>query len=730
MLGRKLKTISFCLLGMTIIMLIAATVLEKMYGSSFAYEHIYTSPFSIALWSLLALNGSIYLISCRTWKQFFTFSLHLSFVLILAGALITHIIGKQGRMHIRTGEAISAYETADGVREALPFMVTLEEFKLEYYAGTSAPMDYISHINIQDGGKISDAVVSMNNIHKYRGYRFYQSGFDRDGKGATLAVSYDPWGIGITYAGYIALLVSMLGFFCQKGSRFRQLLKHPSLKKAMLVLLISGSVSGISQAAETHPRTLSKEAAAAFGDLYVYHNDRICPLQTLARDFTAKIYGKTSYKGLTAEQVLTGWFFFYDYWKNEPMIKIKGGDARGLLDIDGKYASLTDFADRNGYKLEEALQNQEGNNIKNIYSANEKFNLISMLCTGTLLKIYPYTSEGGELGWYSLADRLQGDMPYEEWAFVTGSMNYVAEKVAMKDDAQIISLLEKIREYQIKKAGAVLPSEMMFKSEKIYNSTNWNKPLAMFCMTLGIIAFLVLCLSERRYRWLKIALSVVCACIFAYLTFHIGLRWYISGHVPLSNGFETMQFMAWCCILLAFCLQKRFIFALPFGILVCGFALLVSMMGEANPRITQLMPVLQSPLLSVHVMVIMISYTLFAFMMLNGVAALISRDRDRMEYLKTVSNIMLYPALFLLTAGIFIGAVWANVSWGRYWGWDPKEVWALITMLIYSLGIHQGSLKWFRDPKHFHIFCILAFLSVLITYFGVNFLLGGLHSYA
>lgn len=154
------------------------------------------------------------------------------------------------------------------------------------------------------------------------------------------------------------------------------------------------------------------------------------------------------------------------------------------------------------------------------------------------------------------------------------------------------------------------------------------------------------------------------------------------------------------------------------------------MMGEANPRITQLMPVLQSPLLSVHVMVIMISYTLFAFMMLNGVAALVGRNEGRMEYLKTISNIMLYPALFLLTAGIFIGAVWANVSWGRYWGWDPKEVWALITMLIYSLGIHQGSLKWFRNPKNFHIFCILAFLSVLVTYFGVNFLLGGLHSYA
>lgn len=428
--------------------------------------------------------------------------------------------------------------------------------------------------------------------------------------------------------------------------------------------------------------------------------------------------------------VLAGWFFFYDYWKEEPMIKIKGADAKALLGIDGKYARLTDLADHKGYKLEEALRNEDGDNIKNLYSANEKFNLISMLCTGSLLKIYPYSSDGSTPVWYSLADRLPGDMSYEEWAFVTGSMNYVAEKVAMRDDAQIIALLGKIRDYQIKNAGDVLPSATMFKAEKIYNTFNLNKPLAMFCMTLGILAFLVFCLSERRLKCLRIVLLLLSAVIFAYLTFHIALRWYISGHVPLSNGFETMQFMAWSCLLLSFCLRKKFAFAQPFSLLICGFALLVSMMGEANPRITQLMPVLQSPLLSIHVMVIMISYTLFAFMMLNGIAALMSRGKAKSEYLKTVSNIMLYPALFLLTAGIFIGAVWANVSWGRYWGWDPKEVWTLITMLIYSSGIHQGSIKWFRKTRNFHIFCILAFLSVLITYFGVNFILGGLHSYA
>ena len=191
--------------------------------------------------------------------------------------------------------------------------------------------------------------------------------------------------------------------------------------------------------------------------------------------------------------------------------------------------------------------------------------------------------------------------------------------------------------------------------------------------------------------------------------------------------------MAWCSLLLGFCFRKRFRMSRPFGIIICGFALLVSMMGESNPRITQLMPVLQSPLLSIHVMVIMVSYSLFAFMMLNGVAALLINKKDssgQVEHLGRISNIMLYPAVFLLAAGIFIGAVWANVSWGRYWGWDPKEVWALITMLIYSLGFHSRSLKWFRNPIHFHIFCILAFMSVIVTYFGVNFILGGMHSYA
>ena len=170
-----------------------------------------------------------------------------------------------------------------------------------------------------------------------------------------------------------------------------------------------------------------------------------------------------------------------------------------------------------------------------------------------------------------------------------------------------------------------------------------------------------------------------------------------------------------------------------FGFLLSGFTLLVSYLGQMNPQITHLMPVLSSPLLSAHVSIIMMAYALLAFMMLNGLYALILSTLDReadLTSLTVLSRLMLYPAVFLLSAGIFLGAVWANISWGRYWSWDPKEVWALITLMIYAVAFHRQSIPLLRHPKVFHAYLLLAFLAVLMTYFGVNYFLGGMHSYA
>ncbi len=511
------------------------------------------------------------------------------------------------------------------------------------------------------------------------------------------------------------------------------------MKKILLITILIHCALSFVHSQTTLPHDVANE----FGNLLVYHNNRICPLQTLARDYTIKLTGKTSYKNFSAEQVLLGWFFYYEEWRNEPMIKIKGKDAQQTLGIEGKYASFNDFTSPQGYKL-------TGTQGKNFSAADEKYNLIMMHLTGSLLKIFPHNNAQSKnttnhnnyelciencalIHWFSLNDNLPADMPQAEWLFIRKSMNLVAEYIAHNQYDEAIDLIRKIRRYQDTQLGTLAPSKTRITAERIYNHLNFNRPLAMALMTIGILLYVITIITNQAplWSWLILTPSAI------YLLFAVILRGYIAGHFPLSNGFETMQFLALIASLMPFLTLlfrgtrkiktnsqlNNSSFLITNSTLICGIALMVATMSELNPRITLLMPVLQSPLLSIHVMVIMISYTLFALITLNAIVNLIK--------IKTNTQLStLTFALFLLTAGIFIGAIWANVSWGRYWGWDPKEVWALITMLIYSLPLHRASLKIFQNPRFLNWYYIFAFLSVVITYFGVNFILGGMHSYA
>lgn len=743
-----LKRLSFSLLGILIVILIIATFLEKVLGTSFVAGHIYASRFFIGCWGMMVLLGILYIFKRKLYKRKITFLFHLSFVVILLGAFTTHLFGKQGMLHLREKEKATAFVNGKGETSLFPFNVMLDGFQVIYYPGTPSPMDYESSITIIDEeGRITKGHVSMNNIFSYKSYRFYQSGYDDDGLGTTLAVSYDPYGIAITYTGYGLLLLSILLFFIIPESQFRRLIKSPVLRKSAVVVLtfICFSV-GVEASGVATPKVLPKEVAASFGDLYVLYNNRICPLQTLAKDFTTKLYGKQTYRGLTAEQVFTGWMFYYSSWKEQPMIRIKNAEVRHLLDTDEKYASLDDFINQfNEYKLDAVMHEiRVGENVpgkRGIEEADEKYNILRIFYSGEMMKIFPcrIDEDATNVKWFSQGETLPLDMEEERWFFIRKTQDYIHEMVVKKDYDGILYTLQKIKEYQQKEAVEVLPSVMRFETEKVYNQLDYTRLLAMICLTVGLLSFMYYCIMmamERHVnRVVAIALNILLLLVWTYLTITIALRGVVSGHLPLSNGYETMQFMAWCSLLLAFVLRKKYMF-LPFGLLTAGLTLLVSMMGESNPQITQLMPVLSSPLLSIHVVVIMIAYALFAFMMLNGLAAFIIRLYARaswelqVERLQIVSRIILYPALFCLIAGIFVGAVWANISWGRYWGWDPKEVWALITMLVYSLAIHTSSLPWFRKPMFFHVFAVVAFLSVLVTYFGVNFILGGMHSYA
>ncbi len=684
------------MLAVVIVVMVAATFVEKMTGSA---TGIYGSWWFAALWALLAASGLAYVFARRMLHRPFLLLLHVSLVIILAGALITHVWGRQGELHLRMDQpGVSAF-LADGGRVAdFPFTVRLMSFEVANYPGTSTPMDYISRIGISGPSAAeTECQISMNNIGQHQGYRFYQAAYDPDLQGTTLSVAYDPWGIGVTYVGYGLLFLSMIILLIHPREGFRQALRR--LRALAVIALLSWPMAHARPSADGL-KVLSDTLANQFCDLYAYYNGRICPLQTVAYDFTSKLYGKPRYAGYTAEQVFTGWLFFPTKWMEQPLKK-----------------------------------------AKNKAAADEQQAIIQMLHAGRFMRIYPYrvasandTTSTTSLTWFSQSDNLPLDMDEPSWYFVKKSMNYVAELAVMQQYDKMSYTVGKIRKFQMEQAADVLPSDAHFRAEKLYNSCNATRPLAMAFATLGIVLFafyLRFWLKGRRLpRWSVVAVNAVMALALIYQIVFLGVRWYVSGHLPLTNGHETMQFLAVVVMSFTLALQRRFVLIMPFGYLLSGLTLLVSMMGQSNPQITPLMPVLSSPLLSSHVCIIMVAYALLAFTFLNGLTSLFVRDEAKLVQLQDISRVLLYPALFCMAGGIFIGAIWANVSWGRYWGWDPKEVWALITLLFYSFALHSQSLPQFRRPRFFHAFMVIAFLTVLMTYFGVNFLLGGMHSYA
>lgn len=231
--------------------------------------------------------------------------------------------------------------------------------------------------------------------------------------------------------------------------------------------------------------------------------------------------------------------------------------------------------------------------------------------------------------------------------------------------------------------------------------------------------------SKRPWGDAVQTLASVSVLLLLFLQF--GLRWKKGGHIPLSNGFETLLFLALCVLSVSIAYSRRFPILQPVGLWLSAAALVMAFLGPMDASVSPLAPVLASPLLGFHVATVMAGYALLALVFAVGVAGLLRPARR--EELARLSRRLLYPAVCFLGTGIFLGAVWANQSWGRYWAWDPKEVWALVTFMVYGVAFHRRSLAWLRRPLGWHLYLTGAFLTVLMTYFGVNFLLGGMHSY-
>ena len=748
------KKIIFILYILVLVCMAAATIVEKSQGTDYAHAHYYGAWWFILIWAVLAALGAFYIIK-RKVKCASTLALHLSFIIILAGALLTHISAKRGMIHLRIGQPTDTYMAQDeeqGMKEEkLPFSLCLQKFEAKMHDGTQAVADYSSRFTVMDGNEKSEGLVSMNNIYSHRSYRFYQSSYDEDGKGSVLAINADPFGIPVTYTGYALLFLSLIWMLLDPKGGYRKLLASPLLKKGALGIALLLSVGNL-QAAETGSldhAVLPKKTAEKFGELNILYNDRICPVQTYALDFCKKIYGARSYKGLTAEQVLSGWIFYGDEWAKEPFIRVKSGELKSTLNLPD-YCSVSQFfnKDMGGYTIGQYVQEYyNGAQDKFHQQAGDidgKIQLIMDLRRGVSLKVLPYTFtknvraskdhpfiKAGTTTWFAPTDKLPYAVEKQHALYITNVFSLLYGDVKAGNIDRVNIFFDKMKKYQQISGGNSLPSSTQYKAERINNAFPFATVLFMVNLTLGFIALfytIYRMTKKREVKVLDIALPILLVVSFLALTFGLVLRWIISGNVPMSNGYESMLTVAWFVMLIAIFMQFRIRLVMVFGFLLSGFFLLVSHINQMDPAIGQMMPVLNSPLLSMHVSIIMMSYALLSLTFICGIMGICMRSHG--EELQALSRVFLYPALTCMGFGIFIGAIWANVSWGNYWSWDSKETWALITFMIYAVVVHTQSLPVFRKPLAYHIYITLAFLSIVMTYFGVNYFLTGMHSYA
>ena len=752
------KKIIFILYILVLVCMAAATIVEKSQGTDYAHAHYYGAWWFILIWAVLAALGAFYIIK-RKVKCASTLALHLSFIIILAGALLTHISAKRGMIHLRIGQPTDTYMAQDeeqGMKEEkLPFSLCLQKFEAKMHDGTNAVADYSSKFTVIDGGDKSEGEVSMNNIYSHRSYRLYQSSYDEDGKGSVLAINADPYGIPVTYTGYALLFISLVWMLFDPKGGYRKLLKSPLLKKGALMTALILSMGNIqtlhaeSATGNLQNAVLPKETAEKFGELHILYNDRICPVQTFALDFCKKIYGARSYQGLTAEQVLSGWVFYGNTWANEPFIKIKSGEMKTAMNLPD-YASLNTFFNREmggytiGQYVQEYYNGQQDKFHQQAADIDGKIQIIMELREGISLKVLPYTFtknvkatkdhsfiKAGTTTWFSPVDKLPQAVEQQHALYIKNVFSLLNGDVKAGNTSRVNEFFVKMKKYQEVSSGNSLPTATQYKAERINNAFPFATILFMANLTLGFIALfytIYRMTKKREIKALNIALPILLGVSFLALTFGLALRWIISGNIPMSNGYESMLTVAWFVMLISILMQLRIRIVMVFGFLISGFFLLVSHINQMDPAIGQMMPVLNSPLLSIHVSIIMMSYALLSLTFICGIMGICLRSHG--EELQALSRIFLYPALTTMGFGIFIGAIWANVSWGNYWSWDSKETWALITFMIYAVVVHTQSLPVFRKPLVYHIYITLAFLSIAMTYFGVNYFLTGMHSYA
>jgi cytochrome c-type biogenesis protein CcsB len=648
-----------------------------------------------------------------------------------------------------------------------PFSIYLRDFQLERYPGSQSPSSYASEVTVIDPRKNLEMPyrIYMNNILNYGGFRFFQSSYDQDEMGTILSVNHDGLGTTVTYFGYALMTLGLILSFFSRNGRFRQLARattqlNKSAAAVLVALLLSPAILANSIPENENPafdpKNISASHAKDFGKLLVQDRDgRMKPVNTLSSEILRKIYRKDKLEGLNSDQVFLGMLTYPEYWQTIPMIKVTHKELKRTIGITKSYASFADFIDHETgyYKLFDqinaayAKKPAERNTFdKDVMKVDERVNIFFMAISGDFLTIFPEPGHP-ENKWHNPSD------PYSyfdstEALFIDNIMpmyyNAVIEAMRSDDWAPADTLLGYLKLFQNRHGESLVPAQAKLKAEILYNNINIFNRLYQLYGLMGLILLIILfakVLNQNlRLKWVTRILAAIIIAGFIMHTLGLAMRWYISGHAPWSNGYETMIYIAWGTVLSGVIFLRRSKITLATTAILASVTLMVAHMSWMDPEITNLVPVLKSYWLIIHVAIITASYSFLGVGALLGLMNLLLiglENRKNMLRFKTIiqeltniNEMNLIIGLFLLTIGTFLGGVWANESWGRYWGWDAKETWALVTILIYSFIIHMRLIPGMGGTFGFNFAALIGFSSVLMTYFGVNYYLSGLHSYA
>jgi len=644
----------------------------------------------------------------------------------------------------------------------LPFAIKLIDFELERYPGSMSPASYASDVVLIDQANNVELPyrVFMNNVLNYKGYRLFQSSYDKDELGTVLSVNHDAMGTWVTYLGYFLLSLGMLLALFVPHTRFAwlgKLLKKSNQKTA--VVLVAAMLAGGSLVAQQHnhsmePTIIPAEMAKEFGALLVQDQDgRLKPINTLSNEMLRKVARKSTFNGMNADQVLMGMQLEPEKWQLQKMIKVSHPELQKFLNIrEGSHAAFADFLDMksgSGYKLRDMVSQAyskkpaERSKFDNdVIKVDERVNISYLVYTGELLKILPDPRDSHN-PWFKPGAKIVG-MDVNDSAFITDVIPYYFMALGAGNYEQASELAQGIHNFQQRYGADIVPSSSKVKAEILYNKLGIFDRLGKYFGLVGMVLLvLVFVQIFKERKWINKSVSLfywIIVLFFVFQTLGLAMRWYISGRAPWSNGYESMIYISWVTVLAGLIFSRKSPMTIAATSILASIILMVAHLSWMDPEITNLVPVLKSYWLTIHVSVITASYGFLALGALLGFINLIlmilknknnyADLQKRIKDLNYINERTVIIGLYLLTIGTFLGGVWANESWGRYWGWDPKETWALVTILVYTFIAHTGYMPGVKTDYSFSLYTLVGFASVIMTYFGVNYYLSGLHSYA